>query len=164
MAETLGQSRELHGFLFITCVVFLIVTGVVVASGYLRLDRCLRQSITKALVAFYQKNILVRYDRTLLVADPRRCEPKKFGGCSTRTMFQKSYCYKALEPILLLSRHRYNGVDMGICVKGKGHTSQSTLREAIGHQRSPPQSTLREAISHQSPRRRREDVEGGRCG
>jgi hypothetical protein len=26
------------------------------------------------------KDLLVAYDRTLLVADPRRCEPKKFGG------------------------------------------------------------------------------------
>ncbi|XP_017984526.1 PREDICTED: 40S ribosomal protein S16-like [Theobroma cacao] len=44
------------------------------------------QIIAKALVAFYQKyvdeqskkeikDILVKYDRTLLVADPRRCEP-----------------------------------------------------------------------------------------
>jgi ribosomal protein S9 len=26
------------------------------------------------------KEILLNYDRSLLVADPRRCEPKKFGG------------------------------------------------------------------------------------
>ncbi|XP_059639196.1 small ribosomal subunit protein uS9-like, partial [Cornus florida] len=56
------------------------------------------QSIAKALVAYYQKyvneqskkeikDILVRYDRTLLVADPRRCEPKKFGGCGARAKF-----------------------------------------------------------------------------
>ena len=25
-----------------------------------------------------------RYDRSLLVADPRRCEPKKFGGTGAR--------------------------------------------------------------------------------
>ncbi|GKV42793.1 hypothetical protein SLEP1_g50160 [Rubroshorea leprosula] len=37
------------------------------------------------------KDILVRYDRTLLVADPRRCEPKKFGGGGARARFQKSY-------------------------------------------------------------------------
>ncbi|URE04319.1 40S ribosomal protein [Musa troglodytarum] len=37
------------------------------------------------------KDILVRYDRTLLVADPRRCEPKKFGGHGARARFQKSY-------------------------------------------------------------------------
>ncbi|GLT99719.1 hypothetical protein SLE2022_171410 [Rubroshorea leprosula] len=61
----------------------------------------IRQSIAKA-VAYYQKfvdeqqkkeikDILVRYDRTLLVADPRRCEPKKFGGRGARARFQKSY-------------------------------------------------------------------------
>ena len=26
------------------------------------------------------KDILIQFDRTLLVADPRRCEAKKFGG------------------------------------------------------------------------------------
>ena len=62
----------------------------------------IRQAIAKALVSFYQKyvdeqskkeirDILVRYDRTLLVADPRRCEPKKFGGRGARARFQKSY-------------------------------------------------------------------------
>ncbi|KAI4318406.1 hypothetical protein MLD38_026981 [Melastoma candidum] len=62
----------------------------------------IRQSIAKALVTYYQKfvdeqskkeikDILIRYDRTLLVADPRRCEPKKFGGRGARARFQKSY-------------------------------------------------------------------------
>lgn len=37
------------------------------------------------------KDILLAYDRTLLVADPRRCEAKKFGGGSARARFQKSY-------------------------------------------------------------------------
>eukprot|EP00954_Amorphochlora_amoebiformis_P030176 1394279-Amorphochlora_amoeboformis.AAC.1 len=37
------------------------------------------------------KDILMSYDRSLLVADPRRCEPKKFGGRSARARFQKSY-------------------------------------------------------------------------
>merc|ERR1712117_199429 len=30
------------------------------------------------------KDTLVQYDRSLLVADPRRCEPKKFGGPGAR--------------------------------------------------------------------------------
>jgi len=62
----------------------------------------IRQALAKALVAFYQKyvdeqskreikEILLSYDRSLLVADPRRCEPKKFGGRSARARFQKSY-------------------------------------------------------------------------
>lgn len=61
-----------------------------------------RQAIAKALVAYYQKYVdehskntlkqaLTQYDRTLLVADNRRCEPKKFGGRGARSRFQKSY-------------------------------------------------------------------------
>lgn len=37
------------------------------------------------------KDILINYDRSLLVADPRRCEPKKFGGPGARARYQKSY-------------------------------------------------------------------------
>ncbi|ROT84136.1 Rps16 protein [Penaeus vannamei] len=62
----------------------------------------IRQAISKSLVAYYQKfvdeaskkeikNILINYDRSLLVADPRRCESKKFGGPGARARYQKSY-------------------------------------------------------------------------
>jgi small subunit ribosomal protein S16e len=62
----------------------------------------IRQAIAKGIVAYYQKyvdeaskkeikDLLVAYDRTLLVADTRRCEPKKFGGTGARSRFQKSY-------------------------------------------------------------------------
>lgn len=37
------------------------------------------------------KQTLLAYDRTLLVADPRACEPKKFGGPGARAKYQKSY-------------------------------------------------------------------------
>lgn len=61
-----------------------------------------RQAISKALLAFYQKyhdeqakrelkEVLLQYDKNLLVSDPRRCEPKKFGGKGARSRFQKSY-------------------------------------------------------------------------
>lgn len=60
----------------------------------------IRQAISKAIIAYYQKYVdeqskielkktLVSYDRTLLVADPRRCEPKKFGGKGARSKYQK---------------------------------------------------------------------------
>lgn len=60
----------------------------------------LRQAIAKALVAYYSKFVdahsamelkkkLVAYDRTLLIADPRRAEPKKFGGRGARARRQK---------------------------------------------------------------------------
>ncbi|KAI9894635.1 MAG: 40S ribosomal protein S16 [Vezdaea aestivalis] len=62
----------------------------------------IRQAIAKSIIAYYQKYVdehsksllkqaLVQYDRTLLVADSRRCEPKKFGGKGARSRFQKSY-------------------------------------------------------------------------
>ena len=57
----------------------------------------LRQAVAKAVVAYVAKyedaasalevrKVLVAYDRTLLVADPRRCEPKKFGGNGARSV------------------------------------------------------------------------------
>lgn len=73
----------------------------------------IRQAIAKSIVAFNQKCLfiishvngvdvdeatkkelkdkLLAYDRSLLVADPRRCEPKKFGGPGARARYQKSY-------------------------------------------------------------------------
>lgn len=62
----------------------------------------IRQAIAKGIVAYYQKYVdetskreiketLTQYDRSLLVADPRRCEPKKFGGPGARARYQKSY-------------------------------------------------------------------------
>ena len=40
---------------------------------------------------FFNSEQLLQYDRTLLVADPRRCEPKKYGGSGARARCQKSY-------------------------------------------------------------------------
>ena len=62
----------------------------------------IRQAISKAVVAYFAKYYdaysamelkkkLVAYDRTLLIADPRRAEPKKFGGHGARARRQKSY-------------------------------------------------------------------------
>jgi len=61
-----------------------------------------RQAIAKALLAYYQKfedeqskrelkEIFLQYDKLLVVADPRRCEPKKPGGRGARGKKQKSY-------------------------------------------------------------------------
>ncbi|WVN85329.1 40S ribosomal protein S16 [Cryptococcus depauperatus CBS 7841] len=71
-------------------------------GGHVSQLYALRQAIAKGIVAFYAKNedaasaielkkTLVAYDRTLLVADPRRMEPKKFGGRGARARRQKSY-------------------------------------------------------------------------
>jgi small subunit ribosomal protein S16e len=61
-----------------------------------------RQAIAKGLVAYAQKyqneaeksaikNAYLATDKTLLVADPRRCEAKKPGRHSARSRFTKSY-------------------------------------------------------------------------
>ncbi|KAK2187014.1 hypothetical protein NP493_180g01029 [Ridgeia piscesae] len=71
-------------------------------GGHVAQIYAIRQAISKSLVAYYQKyvdeaskkeikDILIAYDRSLLVADPRRCEPKKFGGPGARARYQKSY-------------------------------------------------------------------------
>ncbi|RKF64756.1 40S ribosomal protein S16 [Golovinomyces cichoracearum] len=74
----------------------------VTGGGHVSQIYAVRQAISKSIVAYYQKFVdehsknelkrsLVQYDRTLLVADNRRCEPKKFGGPGARARYQKSY-------------------------------------------------------------------------
>jgi small subunit ribosomal protein S16e len=69
-------------------------------GGHVAQIYAIRQAIAKSLIAYYQKNVdeqskkelkeqLVAYDRNLLVADPRRREPKKFGGPGARARYQK---------------------------------------------------------------------------
>ncbi|XP_014673366.1 PREDICTED: 40S ribosomal protein S16-like [Priapulus caudatus] len=71
-------------------------------GGHVAQIYAVRQALSKALVAYYQKyvdeaskkeikDILIQYDKSLLVADPRRSEPKKFGGPGPRARYQKSY-------------------------------------------------------------------------
>ncbi|KAL2532085.1 Uncharacterized protein Adt_05436 [Abeliophyllum distichum] len=60
--------------------------------------------------------------------------------------------YKAFEPILLLGRHRFAGVDMRICVKGGGHTSLD-LRYPPGQLLKPSWPSTRNTST--SSRRRR---------
>ncbi|XP_036351418.2 small ribosomal subunit protein uS9-like [Ochotona princeps] len=63
-------------------------------GGHVAQVHAIRQSISKAPVAYYQKYVdeaskreikdtLIQYDCTLLVADLCRCESKKFGGPGT---------------------------------------------------------------------------------
>ncbi|KAL9474107.1 hypothetical protein ACSS6W_008487 [Trichoderma asperelloides] len=74
----------------------------VTGGGHTSQIYAIRQAIAKSLIAYYQKFVdehsknllkqaLVQFDRTLLVADNRRCEPKKFGGPGARARYQKSY-------------------------------------------------------------------------
>lgn len=71
-------------------------------GGHVSQIYAIRQAIAKGLIAFYQKyvdeqskneikQVFLKHDRTLLIADPRRKEPKKFGGPGARARYQKSY-------------------------------------------------------------------------
>ncbi|KAG9393947.1 Ribosomal protein S9 [Carpediemonas membranifera] len=62
----------------------------------------IRQAISRGIVAYYHKfvdeaakqelkDMLVDFDRTLLVSDPRRKEAKKFDRKGARARYQKSY-------------------------------------------------------------------------
>ena len=61
-----------------------------------------RMAISKGILAWKQKYVdeeektnarktLVSFDKGLIVADPRRMEPKKYGGPGARARYQKSY-------------------------------------------------------------------------
>ena len=64
-------------------------------GGFMGQADAIRMAIGRALVKWAGSEELERtfreYDRTILVGDPRRTEPKKFGGRSARARFQKSY-------------------------------------------------------------------------
>lgn len=71
-------------------------------GGYVSQIYAVRQAISRGIIAYNQKYVdeatkkdirdtLSAYDKTLVVSDPRRCEPKKFGGRGARARFQKSY-------------------------------------------------------------------------
>ncbi|CDR45396.1 CYFA0S18e00892g1_1 [Cyberlindnera fabianii] len=74
----------------------------VTGGGHVSQVYAIRQAIAKGLVAYFQKFVdeqsknelkkaFVAFDRTLLIADARQPEPKKFGGRGARARFQKSY-------------------------------------------------------------------------
>ncbi|GMM51118.1 ribosomal 40S subunit protein S16B [Starmerella bacillaris] len=74
----------------------------VAGGGHVSQIYAIRQALAKGLIAYYQKYVdeqsknelkraFISHDRTLLIADPRRMEPKKFGGPGARARYQKSY-------------------------------------------------------------------------
>ncbi len=54
-----------------------------------------RMALANALIKWtkstHLKSIFTKYDRTMVAGDPRRKEPKKFGGPGARARDQKSY-------------------------------------------------------------------------
>ena len=64
-------------------------------GGFMGQAEAARTSIARALIKWtkskHVKTVLTEYDRTMVAGDPRRKEPKKFGGPSARARDQKSY-------------------------------------------------------------------------
>lgn len=64
-------------------------------GGFMGQSEAARMAIASALVKWtrssHLRNTFLKYDRTMIAGDPRRKEPKKFGGPGARARDQKSY-------------------------------------------------------------------------
>ena len=64
-------------------------------GGYMGQAEASRMAIANALLKWtrssHLRTVFVEYDRTMVAGDPRRKEPKKFGGPGARARDQKSY-------------------------------------------------------------------------
>ncbi|MCF2135633.1 MAG: 30S ribosomal protein S9 [Candidatus Thorarchaeota archaeon] len=64
-------------------------------GGFMGQADAVRMAIATGLIKISQdyeaRSRMLEHDRTMLVGDPRRTEPKKFGGPSARSRYQKSY-------------------------------------------------------------------------
>ena len=64
-------------------------------GGFMGQAEAVRTAIARGMIEFFDdmglKEIFVSYDKTIVSGDPRRTEPKHFGGKSSRSRFQKSY-------------------------------------------------------------------------
>jgi small subunit ribosomal protein S9 len=64
-------------------------------GGYMGQAEAARMAIANALLKWtksvHLRTVFTEYDRTMVVGDPRRKEPKKFGGPGARARDQKSY-------------------------------------------------------------------------
>lgn len=64
-------------------------------GGFMGQAEAARMAIARALLRWtkskHLKTLFSNYDRTMIAGDPRRKEPKKFGGPGARARDQKSY-------------------------------------------------------------------------
>jgi small subunit ribosomal protein S9 len=64
-------------------------------GGFMGQAEAARTAIARALLKWtksaHLRRVFAEYDRTLIAGDPRRREPKKFGGPGARARDQKSY-------------------------------------------------------------------------
>lgn len=64
-------------------------------GGFMGQAEAVRTAVARGLIEYFEdtslKEKFVIYDKTMVSGDPRRTEPKHFGGRSSRSRFQKSY-------------------------------------------------------------------------
>jgi small subunit ribosomal protein S9 len=64
-------------------------------GGFMGQAEAVRMAVARALLKWTKssrlRTTLADYDRTMIAGDSRRKEPKKFGGPSARSRYQKSY-------------------------------------------------------------------------
>ena len=67
----------------------------VFGGGFMGQAEAARMAIARALLKWtksaHLRAVFIGYDRTMIASDPRRKEPKKFGGPGARARDQKSY-------------------------------------------------------------------------
>jgi small subunit ribosomal protein S9 len=67
----------------------------VVGGGYMGQAEAARMAIANGLLKWskstHLRTVFAEYDRTMIVGDARKKEPKKFGGAGARARVQKSY-------------------------------------------------------------------------
>ncbi len=67
----------------------------VAGGGFMGQAEASRMAVAKGLLQWTRsselRKLMINYDRTMLAGDPRRKEPKKFGGPGARRREQKSY-------------------------------------------------------------------------
>ncbi len=64
-------------------------------GGFMGQAEAVRMAIARGILKWSKsknlQSVFIEYDRTMLAGDPRRKEPKKFGGPGARAKRQKSY-------------------------------------------------------------------------
>jgi len=64
-------------------------------GGFMGQAEASRMTLANALLKWtkssHMRSVFLKYDRTMVAGDPRRKEPKKFGGPGARAKDQKSY-------------------------------------------------------------------------
>lgn len=64
-------------------------------GGFMGQAEAARMAVARSILRWtkskHLQSMFTEYDRTMLAGDPRRKEPKKFGGPGARARFQKSY-------------------------------------------------------------------------